>query len=494
MLLTELEQSQKMPGHDLVGSFEGGIPIYKAQLKVAAQKKQSIPTMSQFALRLIDIGINTEDEIAKALGIGSEFARISLGYLDLNELIARRFGLSNSNGLSFVLSEKGKLAIRDALAATYITDFSVQVDGLTGEISDLDETLLNDSTELKKTGATPLHVTPGTKPTVETLTGDLTHLASMYSRQTEDPGADDQLIEILDVQRYWLKYKPVNILVFRNSTNRQIKLRVFEGYEPIPVYDERLTQRERNGGRVIPESMLIPAVDVGQPSASVLSLQPNVATLEQLDEELRKIENEKTSLRITVAEAAAPPSVITSRTKRLQEVEEELSTLKEKQARARIVRTSEHRQILKEALESAKVRVIIIAPWINADAVDGEILTLIKHALKRGVSIAIGYGMPDDRYEEAIRPKVARQFDEIQHLPEGNGLHLEWLRNTHAKILVCDERFSVVTSFNWLSYRGDRGFRQETGTYTEDPKLVKEAIREALTDFKSLPDGFTQIK
>jgi len=29
-----------------------------------------------------------------------------------------------------------------------------------------------------------------------------------------------------------------------------------------------------------------------------------------------------------------------------------------------------------------------------------------------------------------------------------------YIGNTHRKMLVCDTDFSVITSFNWLSYRG----------------------------------------
>jgi phosphatidylserine/phosphatidylglycerophosphate/cardiolipin synthase-like enzyme len=33
--------------------------------------------------------------------------------------------------------------------------------------------------------------------------------------------------------------------------------------------------------------------------------------------------------------------------------------------------------------------------------------------------------------------------------------HFVHVGNTHRKSLVCDDQFAVVTSFNWLSYKGD---------------------------------------
>lgn len=32
--------------------------------------------------------------------------------------------------------------------------------------------------------------------------------------------------------------------------------------------------------------------------------------------------------------------------------------------------------------------------------------------------------------------------------------HFVYVGNTHCKSLVCDDQFAVVTSFNWLSYKG----------------------------------------
>jgi phosphatidylserine/phosphatidylglycerophosphate/cardiolipin synthase-like enzyme len=37
--------------------------------------------------------------------------------------------------------------------------------------------------------------------------------------------------------------------------------------------------------------------------------------------------------------------------------------------------------------------------------------------------------------------------------------------NTHEKVLIVDHEFMVVTSFNWLSFRGEWGQRDEAGIY-----------------------------
>ena len=50
--------------------------------------------------------------------------------------------------------------------------------------------------------------------------------------------------------------------------------------------------------------------------------------------------------------------------------------------------------------------------------------------------------------------------------------HMTRLGDTHAKVLVCDSHFSIITSFNWLSFRGDEQleFRDERGYYVGLPE------------------------
>ena len=64
---------------------------------------------------------------------------------------------------------------------------------------------------------------------------------------------------------------------------------------------------------------------------------------------------------------------------------------------------------------------------------------------------------------------------------------LKRLGDTHAKILVVDDRFVIVTSFNWLSYKGDPNlpFRDERGTLV----TVKAEIDRIYTDYLDRATG-----
>jgi phosphatidylserine/phosphatidylglycerophosphate/cardiolipin synthase-like enzyme len=216
--------------------------------------------------------------------------------------------------------------------------------------------------------------------------------------------------------------------------------------------------------------------------------------VEQIHQQIQDYEAEKESLQASLnvlPEAEQPTKdIVTGKTKRIEELETEVQKLRALSERDKPVRGNEHRQILKDALTSAQQIVMIISPWIRQDSVDREISGLIQKAIERGVIILIGYGMPlrsRESKEDYLDESVAKAFEKIKKGPNGNKLKVEWLGNTHEKILVCDRSFCVVTSFNWLSYRGDKGFRKEMGTYFENPKMVQEVTDDVLKRFKSAP-------
>lgn len=136
----------------------------------------------------------------------------------------------------------------------------------------------------------------------------------------------------------------------------------------------------------------------------------------------------------------------------------------------------EHASLLQSALADAQDRLLIVSPWIRAAVVDRRFILAVEAALERGVEIFIGYGLgADDAASE--RDKAAEKA--LLDLRARFGLfHAKRLGGTHSKVLVVDEKFVVVTSFNWLSFKGDRNraFRDERGLYVTVPATIKEVF------------------
>jgi phosphatidylserine/phosphatidylglycerophosphate/cardiolipin synthase-like enzyme len=147
----------------------------------------------------------------------------------------------------------------------------------------------------------------------------------------------------------------------------------------------------------------------------------------------------------------------------------------------------EHRPLLEQALKDSQERLMIISPWIRAKSVNRWFLQQFENLLKRGVQVFIGYGLgekDENRYPEDIKAeetlqKLARQYSKT--------FTLKRLGDTHAKILIVDTKFAVSTSFNWLSFKGerDRTFRDERGTLVSDPQKIDELFNNLLRRFAS---------
>ena len=136
----------------------------------------------------------------------------------------------------------------------------------------------------------------------------------------------------------------------------------------------------------------------------------------------------------------------------------------------------EHRPLLEQALKDTQKRLMIISPWIRANSVNRWFLQQFENLLKRGVQVFIGYGLGEK--DENLYPKDVEAEKALQKLANqySKSFILKRLGDTHAKILISDTRFAVSTSFNWLSFKGerDRTFRDERGTLVSDPQKIDE--------------------
>ena len=105
--------------------------------------------------------------------------------------------------------------------------------------------------------------------------------------------------------------------------------------------------------------------------------------------------------------------------------------------------------------------------------------------MKRGIDVYIGHGFGDpDRREEKTVEKLKR----IARGKKGR-LKLYRIGDVHSKVLICDDHFMVISSFNWLSFAGDskRGSRVEDGMLTRDKKAIVQKTLEWLERFEQAP-------
>lgn len=135
----------------------------------------------------------------------------------------------------------------------------------------------------------------------------------------------------------------------------------------------------------------------------------------------------------------------------------------------------DHRPRLKQALKDSQERLLIISPWITSASVTQDFVQQFEQLLRRNVKVYISYGLGETKPDKSSWDRRAQKAiqDFTQKYPNFN---LKRLGDTHAKILISDRKFAISTSFNWLSFRGDRSrtFRDERGTIVYDAQKIDE--------------------
>lgn len=146
------------------------------------------------------------------------------------------------------------------------------------------------------------------------------------------------------------------------------------------------------------------------------------------------------------------------------------------------VENQQMKDLFYRAFDEAHSDICIVSPWLgNWLLRDKNLKNKIEAALKRGVDIKIVYGigmdkgMRDDR--AVTSEKVAKDLKNRwlkKGYPGKVKLHVS---NTHFKLLMCDETYLVIGSYNFLSNQGkfgEAGSWHEAGEYAEDAERIRQ--------------------
>jgi phosphatidylserine/phosphatidylglycerophosphate/cardiolipin synthase-like enzyme len=143
------------------------------------------------------------------------------------------------------------------------------------------------------------------------------------------------------------------------------------------------------------------------------------------------------------------------------------------------------RRMLLKALAEAKIRLIMVCPYLTNTGIDSDVLSGIEKLLHNGVSVHIGWGYD---IKESNQVLTDERFDILSKKSVYNGLvnihkyrvnYKEYFElkciNTHEKYFVCDDKFAMLGSHNFLSSNQISDIK-EIGICTSDSKIIQELI------------------
>lgn len=482
------KQASSLPGYELINMFEAAFPVYRLNIVASAIAEQQIPVVEEYILRLVSSGVTNIDNIKGILGLSDTIVKDYIVNLLRQELVSHEL---KTDAIELDITPNGLQALeRLILSKPVEITLPLVFDASTSLLSYYKPSLgLIKSNYIK--GVNIEIVRPYLpKPQVEEI--DLSAVRSLFkSMRKNNPElvtVNGEILDLLAIDKVWVEYKKMNMLVFYSQEEQDIMVRVFERTERVMDYEKVIMRMERDGLYVLPTNRKDEISESELPSKIKLDVQDLKRRTDNIEKVKEKI---KILTKRIPLESIHEQELDVTEESALRITEQELSEannkLEELCNENRILSTYEHRPILERALSEAKERIILISPWITGAAMDSDLISKIDKALQRKVSVHIGYGIGQECDEKEIF--ALEKLKKLQKKHYGALLKIYRLGNTHEKVLVCDERFAVITSFNWMSFKGspDRGFRKETGFLF----FTKEQIKELITDIDSRFENIT---
>ena len=488
----ELRRYDNRTGFDLVSCREVGLPVYKITVQALTQLRKPIPPIEEYVLKAINAGLSSQEDIGGFLGLEPPIIRDAMINLRMSEdidLIAPDDTLMQV----WKLTKKGEGTLRDAkIIVPEERTFDINFDGLLRHprwYGRLEFRLLKQK-DLR--GKDIIEIEPSLKKPPELSDLKLKDVDAII-RQVEGASKakvkqERDLLALKAIERRQRFFQPVSILIYKAKDSDDVQVafaidgvlsneheaafarsngvKKLKILETIQESAPRKLAEEVLGREFVAQN---PIPDIAVVKEKVLTaqaeLQAQIETTRNRIEETNNDE-EKRLLNQQLQEAS----------QRIEELENQLESALASLP-IRFLEVYEHRPLLEQALKDSKERLMIISPWIRASSVDKRFIQQFENLLKRRVEVFIGYGLGendnDKKYQSDIQAekniqKLADQYKE--------NFKLKHLGNTHAKILISDTKFAVTTSFNWLSFRGDRDrtFRDERGTLVSDPQKIDE--------------------
>jgi hypothetical protein len=461
-----LEQTaHARPGFDLVSFKEAGLPVYVLKLRILVLERKELSPIEEAVLKAVRAGLDSPGTIYEFLGLSRTVLNPVLASLNTTELINYSRGAADADA-KVTLAAKGRLALAEATTVKpQERVVSVCFDALTKKLLLIAPEQLDRSRDMRAMGYFEVPTGTSKRPEVEDIPlQDFDKVLARLSVTNEPTGT---LLAVRRIERRELHFLRCVMLFYKNHAQPpEVEVAFWREDGPAMEHEVRfqavggpdlvgarllMSEAASTRGVLLPE---VPA-EVFSPAAppAAAPVQPSHAPAPS-----------------TPNAAPAKPGAL--------EVETMQTLL-----------CHEHPPFLKKALLSAKRRLVIVSPWIRDSVIDWPFIASLEALLKSGVEVYIGYGI--EKADGNGKRNAAKDKPDITPSAEADlrkladrykHFHFVHVGNTHRKSLVCDDQFAVVTSFNWLSYKGDSqgSPRDERGIVVRKKHHVERLAEEEL--------------
>lgn len=465
-------------GFRLVDYAEVGLPLYRVHAIALLLAKKALLPIEEYIIRTMGEGILNVEQISSFLGLDTEIIEGTLSNLIQSDLVYQKADRS------IELTSKGTVAVSSATAIRPTENMvSFVVDGLTRKPTLVTEFPVHLPKDLKKEGIRLVRAFPARRPQIDEL--DLNDIEdALILGERDISRGEARLLRIRRIVRANRIYLKAIALIYRAESGGEVQVGFAidgRGSEEHELAFLRAKGPERLG--IVKEVLKSSSSDFSPERDKDFA-----AMVKNMESEVKRIKRTlaTTKFKAEIAEKRRLESTVEAERMQLvarRDNATNAARILEKQLNdiaVRPIAVYEHPELLKTALESAKTRLLIISPWITEVVVNANFLGRLDKLLRAGVDVYIGYGL-DDRNKQKARRKENSAERALENLAaKHRNFRFRRLGDTHAKVLIKDSDYYVITSFNWLSFRGDpnRTFREEWGNRVSIAEVVDTYFQE----------------
>ncbi len=457
-------------GYELISYQEVGLPFYKISVVTLFQLRKPIPPIEEFILKAINLDLESTDSISSFLGLDQQTTLDAMSSLRINENIDL---LPNQDGQQiWKITKKGEITLRDAIILIPdVRTIPIYFDGLLRTICSKNSSELLKPKEIQNKNILEISPSPSRVPELSELNPkEADEVIRKLEKQSKRKKEQD-LIAFKSIERRERFYQPALALIYKakdKSNEIQVSFAI-DGILSSPHEDAFARSGQIEKLRI--SEQLQNQTDKPEILAKDIFSHNVIEQVKNTD----ALANELLSCQQKI-EQTKEHDINKQLVERIRKLEKQIA---EESNKPRILKMYEHRPLLEKSLSESKERLLIISPWIRANATNNDLINRLENLLKKGVVVYIGYGIGGS--EDKKYPADIKAEESIQNLAKNYAnFHLKDLGNTHAKILISDNNYAVVTSFNWLSFKGDANwkFRDERGTMVCDNEEIEQLFME----------------
>jgi len=475
------EAAYARPGYSLVAFKEAALPNYLLTTRLITLERKELGPIEEACLNAVNAGLTDPDDISAFLGLPRVVLNSVLAGLNTNECINYSRPTDWSKA-TVTLTEKGRttlLTMHEVIPQESVVKFVF--DPYQRRIRFIWTSSLLRPSEVRERGWYEVPLCGAKRPDVEDIPlNDIDRVLQRLPRRDE---GSRELLAVRRIERREMHFLPCIMLFYRALTCEEVQVAFYleDGFS----LEHENVFRELGGPEQAGANFALQPPELPQLSDVVEGL-----VAQQEVEELLSIEREITTNVPPVGTEATPASEPLAVTAEVADTPVSSPGIVRLRAMTqRCIRMHEHPRLLRQALTTSTNRLLIVSPWITHQVVDNMFVMSLEALLRNSVEVTIGYGLEEEegtRGKDRVTPKPAITYQaekELSNIQKRfDNFKLVFLGNTHRKLLVSDDKFAVVTSFNWLSFRGDPGrkARDEFGYLVSEPHDVEAIFQDGI--------------